>query len=150
MSWFSFGGGAIATTTSGGAGSTVSRTRVTGPLKIDGITYTNVQVFEVKGGIVYLDGKALDGKDPTTGEKVIYKSLQIIVEGDVTGSIKTTSGDVSVGGSCQSTSSVSGNIRVEGDIQGSASSVSEDVSASGGIGGSTSTVSGRINGAKKK
>ena len=74
----------------------------------------------------------------------------ITADAEVTGSIKTTSGDVSVGGSCQSTSSVSGNIRVEGDIQGSASSVSGDVSASGGIGGSTSTVSGRINGAKKK
>lgn len=72
------------------------------------------------------------------------KIINIVIEGDVEGSVETISGDVVVNGNImRNASTTSGDIKVSGAVGGDVKTVSGDVSANI-INGNTKTVSGDI------
>jgi hypothetical protein len=111
-----------------------------GKICINGKTYDvgdgNVSVINNE---VYCNGKLVsDLKDFSE------KKIRIIIEGDLKGDLKTSSGDVeitgNVGGSVQTQS---GDVDISGTVGGSITTMSGDVKC-GNVGGSVSTMSGDI------
>ncbi len=130
------------TTTGGGA--TISRTQVNGPVTINGVVHRNVQELELRDGVVYLDGKAQEETDAATGAKILYKSVEITVTGDVNGAIRTTSGKVSVGGNCVAVSTTSGSVAVAGNVFDSVSTTSGSIYVTGSVRNDLHTITGRV------
>lgn len=93
--------------------------------------------LDVRNGRVFIDGKEIDiDKD--------QKVINIEITGDVKSLIVDSCDKVTVGGNVERIGTVSGDVRVGGDVGGSISTVSGDVRC-GEIAGSVSTVSGDIN-----
>jgi hypothetical protein len=131
---FSFMGGGITMTTSGASsGAMISRTPVNGPVTVNGVVYTGVKELEVRDGVVYLDGVGLDLTDQATGTKIMYKSLELIVTGDIIGNVATTTGKVSIGGNCVAVATASGSVTVGGNVEGGVSTARGDVNVRGRI-----------------
>ena len=104
-------------------------------ININGVTITSGRNIVVRGGQV-----TVDGQDVTPDAKVINIT--------VTGNVDRIEADVcqqlSVTGDVGNVSTVSGDVNVEGNINGSVQTVSGDVDCGGSIGGNISTLSGNI------
>lgn len=95
--------------------------------------------------ITHKNGKVLiNGQDASGLFGDGQKEIHIHITGDVNGYVRTMSGNVTVGGLAVRAESMSGNIRVDGDIAGSVETMSGDVSVKGSIGGSVKSMSGDI------
>lgn len=87
---------------------------------------------------VYVDGKLIT-------EECEAKKIKIVIEGNVTGSIKLESGEITVNGDCHDVHNVNGDIKITGDVSGDVSTTNGDVSCRG-ICGNANTVNGDIRG----
>jgi formylmethanofuran dehydrogenase subunit C len=119
-----------------GSSVTVNGERITGPCTV-----------EVRDGVLYLDGKAREKKKEEEGVRVeihivgnvvdtggiLLDAGMISVMGDVTGPIRTASGDVSIGGALKSGSitTMSGDVVVHGNVSGGVATMSGDVTVAG-------------------
>lgn len=104
-----------------------------GRVVIDGRDFDARSVGITDEGVVYVDGKKVNGN--------LIGAVSITVNGDVK-SLETFSGDVTVAGSTGSVSTQSGDVEC-GDVIGNVSTMSGDVTC-GGIGGNVSTMSGDV------
>jgi DUF4097 and DUF4098 domain-containing protein YvlB len=95
--------------------------------------------------ITITNGKVIiDGKEANVDEFATDKVFNIVVHGDVD-SISGEFTDVTVEGSAGTISTISGDVEVNGDVDGNIKTVSGDVDVNGDVDGNVSTVSGDIN-----
>jgi hypothetical protein len=120
-------------------------------IDMDGDSFVTVNGVAIPGrtismtnGVLFVDGKRYEEKEGEAGAVVGCKELTIVINGNVRGSVSTTSGNVKVTGNCETAKSVSGDVEIDGDVTGSVSSVSGDVRVSGKVSGSASSISGRV------
>lgn len=126
------------TITGGRGGAHIEGDIVGGDLIING------QRISGSGGlnVVSRNGKVtVNGVD--VGDGTEEKIITVKINGNVTGGVKTSSGDVEVSGDADSVTTVSGDVNVGGCVSGSVSTVSGDVEALK-IDGNVKTVSGDI------
>ena len=84
-------------------------------------------------------GVVINGQEYEIDDKII----EITVEGNVSGKVETSSGNVVVKGNSGSVKTMSGDARITGDVSGDVSTMSGDVTAKS-IGGKVKTMSGDI------
>ena len=94
--------------------------------------------INVINGKVYCNGKpVIDTNDFTE------KNINIVIQGNVEGDVKTDCGDIEVTGNCRSVISTSGDINIKGSVGMSVKSTSGDITC-GEVRGDIQTVSGDI------
>lgn len=108
-----------------------------GATRVDG----NVIITNDATSIVIKNGKVyVDGKDVTPDAK----QITIQVNGNVKNLECTACSKVSVKGSADSVSTVSGDVEVTGNVTGNVTTTSGDINVRGGVSGSIKSVSGDI------
>ena len=94
------------------------------------------------GNVSVINGKVIvDGKNVDVPDAPVFN---IVVEGNV-GEVSGDFATVTVAGDAGSVKTMSGDAKVDGNVNGSVSTMSGDVRVKGSIGGSVSTMSGDIN-----
>lgn len=106
---------------------------------INGVTVAQGRNVSIVNGQVIVDGKTV-GMD---GELAEAKVFNIVVEGDAD-RVDGSFAKIRVQGSAGTVKSMSGDITVEGDVNGSAETMSGDVKVKGNVQGHVKTVSGDI------
>ncbi len=114
-----------------------------GRISIDGVTYEGTNVIMNDDG-VFIDGVEVQ---PTDGAAKHYKTTSIVIHGNVTGGVQTTSGDVIVnqGSITGPVATMSGDVALEngGDVRGDVTTMSGDVKCRN-VAGAIRTTSGKI------
>jgi cytoskeletal protein CcmA (bactofilin family) len=110
---------------------------------VNGVTIPG-RTISMTNGVLFVDGKRYEEKEGEAGAVVGCRELTIVINGNVRGSVSTSSGNVRVTGNCETAKSASGNVEIEGDVSGSVSSMSGDVRVEGKVSGSASSMSGRV------
>lgn len=117
---------------------------------INGTTISGSNV-SVVNGVTYVDGNVLDLSSTAAAGDSAGKArvLEIVIHGNVSQKISTTSGNVTVNGSANNISTMSGDVCVnDGNVAGGVSTMSGDVTSHGAIGGTVTTMSGSITSTK--
>lgn len=102
------------------------------------------RTISMTNGVLFVDGKRYEEKEGEAGAVVGCSELTIVINGNVRGSVSTSSGHVKVSGNCETAKSVSGDVEIDGNVTGSVSSMSGDVRVTGKVSGSASSMSGRV------
>jgi len=102
-------------------------------ININGVSYHGNNVTIINGKVL------IDGKDQTPNEK----EINITVHANIDTLKVDVCQTVRVAGQVGSVSTVSGDIKIAGDVDGSVSTISGDVEC-GNVAGSVSTVSGDV------
>jgi hypothetical protein len=109
---------------------------MTASVNINGVVVTNARSMSIKNGVITVDGKEIDTKD----------AKQITIE--VVGDLKDLNADVieriTVHGNVDTVKTMSGDIDVEGNVDGNVNSMSGDIKVGGTVSGNVSTMSGDI------
>ena len=95
--------------------------------------FTGRQIIVNRGRVI------IDGKDVTPDEKVIH----ITISGDVNELKVDVCESITVEGNVESLKTISGDVKVKGDVKGDIKTTSGDVDC-GNVGGSISTTSGDV------
>ena len=105
----------------------------------------NGKVMNMSGGsISIIDGNVIiDGKQVDMSGFGDAKVFNIVVQGDVE-KVDGAFSSITVEGNASSVKSVSGTVKVDGDVEGNVSTVSGTVKVAGNIEGNVSTVSGSV------
>lgn len=103
---------------------------------INGVKY-NGNNISVVNGVVTIDGKRVDNLPD-------QPVINIIIEGDVSGSVSNDSGDIKVTGSAGSVKSSNGNITIGGSADSSVQTTNGNIKVRGNVKGNATTVNGDI------
>jgi hypothetical protein len=136
MSKYFFGSGV--NIMSGTNSSIISSTPTT--VSINGVIVTGKSIV-VKDGVLTVDGKPPVGVDAST----LITRVEIVVNGNVDGSVRTDSGEVSVTGDVkQGVKTMSGGVDVGGKVLGNVETMSGSINVEGSISGKVTTMSGSV------
>ena len=109
------------------------------------VVIVNGKRYEVpSGSISVVNNKVYcNGELITDTSDFKEKNIHITVEGNVQGDVSSTSGDITINGSCRNVKATSGDIKITGNVSGNVCTTSGDIEC-GDIMGNVSTVSGDI------
>jgi len=121
-------------------------------ININGSSYSGSDV-RIENGKVYVNGNLVKGSENDKTINILIEGnvdrveidycSNIVIEGDVK-SLNSTSGDVNANNVTGDIKTTSGDVKIKGDVGGSVNTVSGDVEANK-ISGNVKTVSGDIN-----
>jgi DUF4097 and DUF4098 domain-containing protein YvlB len=111
-----------------------------GVISINGKTMTipNGSSVNITQDSIIVDGKQMD--DSFFADQKVFN---VVIEGDVS-VVDGMAADITVNGTAGSVKTMSGDVRVTGDVLGDAKTMSGDVKVKGSVSGSASSVSGNV------
>ena len=107
----------------------------------------NGKVFNYTGRLTVINNKFfVDGKEITDWESLEkdQKHIDIKIEGNVDRIEVEACDKFSIDGNCNRIETVSGNVEVQGDVNGDVETVSGNINVNGSVSGDARTVSGDI------
>jgi len=131
-------------------------------VSVNGTMYRGKNSVRINGKGVYIDGVLQTESTKTGIASGAPIKIEVIVMGDVKGDLRCTgdasinvknavggnvsssSGSITVGGSCRSIASTSGTIKCKGEVKGNLTSTSGSISVAGSVSGSMCSVSGSV------
>ena len=105
-------------------------------VRINGVTISGSQSVSINNGVLTVEGKPVDTKDA--------KDIKIEINGDIKNLSADVVNSIVVKGNADTVKTLSGDIDIEGNVDGNVNSMSGDIKVGGSVTGSVSTMSGDI------